>query len=125
MIDKLFTVWYFIERNFINRFRWYRIKRFIKYSFQRVFRGWSDRDLWSLDFTIAKFTLPRLKRFKKRMIGIPMDFTKEEWGEILDMMIYAMESIAQDCAGMDDDIDWEDVQTGLELFGEYFRELWE
>lgn len=125
MIDKLLTVWYFIERNFIDIFRWYRIKRSIKYFFQRIFRGWSDRDLWSLDLTIARFTLPRLKRFRERNIGTPGGFTEEEWKETLDMMIYAMESVVQDCAGMDDDIDWEDVQIGLELFGKYFRELWE
>ena len=103
----------------------FRIKRSIKHFFQRIFRGWPDSDLWSLKLTIAEFALPRLKKFKERNVSKPIQFTEDEWNEILDMMIYAMESIINDCAGIDDNIDWEDVQTGLELFGKYFGDLWE
>lgn len=53
-------------------------------------------DLWSLDITIAKFVLPRLKKFKKENIGYPgideMD-TPEKWDEALDKMILAFEYV--------------------------------
>lgn len=53
-------------------------------------------DLWSLDITIAKFVLPRLKKFKKENIGYPgieeMD-THEKWDEALDKMILAFEYV--------------------------------
>ena len=37
--------------------------RNLKYFWQRRTRGWDDSDLYSLDYTIAKFVLPRLKVF--------------------------------------------------------------
>ena len=53
-------------------------------------------DLWNLDITIAKFVLPRLKKFKKENIGYPgrkeMD-TPEKWDEVLDKMILAFEYV--------------------------------
>lgn len=63
-------------------------------------------DLWSLDITIAKFVLPRLKKFKKENIGYPcieeMD-TPEKWDEALDKMILAFEYAAnQDDWWLDD-----------------------
>jgi hypothetical protein len=106
------------------------IKRPIKLAYQKVTRGFSDADTWSLDHTIAKFTLPRLKRFKEVNMCHPGNLTEEEWDDILDEMIFAMEcSVHQ----WDDDIigdlgdekaKWERCQRGLDYFGEYFRDLW-
>ena len=63
-------------------------------------------DLWSLDITIAKFVLTRLKKFKKENIGYPgieeMD-TPEKWDEALDKMILAFEyAVNQDDWWLDD-----------------------
>ncbi|MFW6242877.1 MAG: hypothetical protein ACOC2W_01845 [bacterium] len=106
----------------------FRYIRFFKFLYQKLVRGFPDSDTWSLDYTIAKFTLPRLKRFKEiqqnKDMFVPMDLDKEDWIEIIDMMIYAMESIVYDCSGTDNDIVWEDVETGLDLFHQYFRKLW-
>ena len=73
------------------RRRLYFIKRWIKHFYQRRTRGWDDSDTWSLDHTIAKFVLPRLKLFRKIDFGYPAGLTSEEWNWILDEMIWAME----------------------------------
>ena len=80
--------------------------------------GFELNELWSLDYTIIKFVIPRLKVFRERTIGFPADFyyanpdepTQEElniihtggcpipteeasarWMAVLDHMIWSME----------------------------------
>ncbi len=104
----------------------HKIIRKIKYCYQCLTRGWSDRDTWSLDNTIAKFVLPRLKRFKDLNIGFPCTHSWEEWNKVLDDMIYAMEIVSDDVLNYtaDEKVDWNRVNNGLELFGKHFRDLW-
>jgi hypothetical protein len=54
-------------------------------------KGFSDSDTYSLDVTITKFVLPRLKRFKELHCGFPNGFTMETWDETIDKMINAFE----------------------------------
>ncbi len=99
-------------------YAWYR---------QRKKRGFDDRELWNLDHTIAKFTLPRLKRFKEVCGGYPADLTPEQWPKILDDMIYAMQTIADEWeveSATLSKIDYDRVNKGLNLFAKYFRHLW-
>lgn len=103
-------------------------KQKLKFLYQRLTRGWDDSDTWSLDTTIAEFTLPRLKRFKELNIGHPPELTSEEWDAILDKTIKAMELIATewDYKPCTLSVSEEEViiQEGLDLFGKYFRHLW-
>ena len=102
--------------------------RKIKFFFQRLTRGWDDSDTWSLDYTIAQFVLPRLKRFKELNIGAPSDLTEETWDEILDKMIKAMENTIkqwdEDLTEEETEKMWEETEEGHKLFGEYFSGLW-
>lgn len=107
----------------IYRFCLYLDWRWIKWFFQFMKRGFSDRQVWSLDYTIAKFILPRLKRFRdtEAIISIPCslglsfshrvnyydenDKSKEKekfdanvvaWQAIIDDMIFAFECVVND-----------------------------
>ena len=60
---------------------------------QKKNRSIKYKDIYSLDNTIARFVLPRLKFFKKNIIGYPPDITFEEWKDILDKMILSFELI--------------------------------
>lgn len=60
---------------------------------QKKIRNIKYKDIYSLDNTIARFILPRLKFYKKNVIGYPPDITLEEWKDILDKMILAFELI--------------------------------
>lgn len=115
-------------------------------------QGFPNSDLWSLDYTIAKFTHPRLIKFKEYTMTYASSagFTPETWNEALDKMIWSMEYIIQDtghddmhpsiscinyrlCKGgqitkekwiqLQEDDDAK-VEEGLVLFGKHFRCLW-
>jgi len=100
-----------------------RLKQSVRHWWQRRTRGWDDSETWSLDETIAKFAVPRLKRFKELKKCYPGNLSGEqEWDAILDEIILALE------ACIDWEIDtseqWNKVDDGLHLFGKHFRSLW-
>ena len=113
-----------------------------------------DHDIWNLDYTLACIIHPGLVRLKDSQHGyaelwedgmcyheyytrqLHFDFIDEDveskylwqkWQDILDDMIYAMESIATEKI-YDIDLDTYDnerVDRGLELFGKLFCSLWD
>lgn len=105
------------------------------YKRQRLERGFDDTELWNLDYTFAKFVLPRLKRFKEVNQGYPASITYEVWDEYLDKMIYAFENIDYDDKSYDG-VEWfdmsqeardvvvEKVNEGLDLFRRHYFSLW-
>lgn len=101
----------------------------------------NPKETWNLDYTIAKFVLPRLKLFKKLNNGYPgregME-TEEKWDEALDKMIWSFEQIINDNSWNNYGIDFthdpdcmkkykeinDKIHEGLELFGKWFMHLW-
>lgn len=80
---------------------------------------------------IAKFSLPRIKRFKELQNGFPSGIAEKEWDEILDKIILAFELIDDDFHGKTNfknaaEIRQRDIhiETGVTLFGKHFRQLW-
>jgi len=109
--------------------------RKIKLIFQKIFRGWSDEDTWSLYSTTARFLAPRLKKFKElnkksEYGGYPPDITEEEWDDILDKMILAFDQIVDDDelqlyeSGEETAARYEKIHEGLDLFKKYYFDLW-
>lgn len=111
---------------FIEKFYWINIKRKAKFFYQRRTRGWDDSDTWSLDYTIAKFVLPRLKRFKELNDGFPPDFTEETWDIALDDIIFAMECAINNSGSIYNlnPTEMKRWRRGNKLFGKYFNNLW-
>lgn len=111
----------------------YLLLRHLKHCWQYLTRGFSDRQLWSLDVTIASYVLPRLKRYKEINSGLPIhpeenrSYTEKEWHEILDDMIFAMEYSVDgrmydsSCIGSEG---YDRHQHGIELFAKHFHNLW-
>jgi len=151
------NVYYWFRRNFEWIWKPYIIKGYLTRVWQIITRPghWSDRDIWSLDYTIARFALPRLIRLKEVKHGIPTSFfpegkyeyTDEEyaeaqrkWNEVLDKMIWSMDYIANNREwdyypekGKHNEEGAYDLlkaseyrlQEGLDLFAKYFRSLWD
>lgn len=108
------NVYYWFCRNFDFIWKPYILRGYLTRAWQIISRKghWSDRDIWSLDYTIAKFALPRLIRLKEVMHGVPntmfeplpageynhneeqMKTATEKWNEVLDEIIFAMDYIA-------------------------------
>ena len=119
LIERLYEIKHFIK----DKVR----LRNIKFLWQRLTRGWSDDELWGLDFTIAKWLLPRLKGFKEQGCSFchPCDTTPEEWKDMVDKMILTMELMKREGEqGFLEDHEYKFVDEGLELFGKRFRNLW-
>lgn len=93
---------------------------------QKKERGWSDDELWSLDNTLAKLILPRLKRFRKISSGFPYSETEtqETWYEKIDKMIFAFEFYAKDKFELITKKDSKRITQGLNLFAKYYGNLW-
>lgn len=110
------------------QWRFFPIDRAVRMVHDRIRYGYDESDLWSLDDTIAKFVLPRLKDFRANAGSYPdsLDSAKE-WEDILDKMIYSFEYHASDRKYSFDPKDIEDrvkAKEGLKLFAEYFGHLW-
>ena len=91
--------------------------RWIVWGYQRLARGFSDRQLWDLSNHMARYILPRLQEFRRQMdgpksdyFGVPAQFLEDPeqttdedlaqgaaaWAAALDDMIYAFEAIADE-----------------------------
>lgn len=82
---------------------------FFKSKYQLFRYGFEFRDCWSLDYSTARYLVPRLEHLKKTKHGCPIFcykdlnkefFTEEDdkeaienWGTILDKMIFGFEFI--------------------------------
>lgn len=89
-----------------------------------------DEDIWNLDFSIAKYALPRLVAFRDRFGGrsIPGDLeSSDEWIEIQDDIIYALEYSILFMEGdtRHTKLDRDRIRRGIEMFGKYFYNLWD
>lgn len=99
-------------------------KRSIKFWWQRRTRGWDDSETWSLDASLAKLIIPRLKRFREVTIAYPHELTFKEWQSILDKMIDSFEWFASDARFDYKPGEYEKAQEGVELFAKYYGGLW-
>jgi hypothetical protein len=104
-------------------------KRDIRFFIQRWTRGWDDSETWSMDQSLAKIILPRLKRFQEVRGGHPADMTDEEWESIIQEMVWGFEWFA---AGKQYDYgerkegrsESERAHEAIELFAKYYGHLW-
>jgi hypothetical protein len=95
----------------------------IQYLIQWIRNGFPDSDIWNLDWSIAKYTLPRLKRLKEIQCGFPGDLgSMEEWDEIIDKIILAFDKIANSEPPTED---CKEIKEGLDLFRKYYFSLWD
>lgn len=115
-------------------------KRYKRFQEFKKKHGFSPDETWDLGWATAMFLLPRLKYFKKHACGYPASLeTQEEWYDILDKIINALELYLVDeperlpkyrklfkkdgysavntqvCKEMDE---------GFALLGEWFAALW-
>jgi len=123
----------------MNRYEWIsdnfiitdKDERYDKFMEEKEKTGVSPDELWNLDIATARFILPRLKQFRENNNGHPVEYTIEQWNEILDKIIWSFEKI--DSGGVFDvedgfegsEKEWYDkIQVGLTLFGEHLMSLW-
>lgn len=94
-----------------------------RFAAQRRSRGWDDSETWSLDHSLAKLILPRLKRFKELNNGIPYGLNEENWNAALDKMIAGFEVHVKG-SWQADKKDMVIARRGIALFAKYYPCLW-
>ena len=127
------------------------LKNNIKWGWQRLFRGWDDRVIWSIDWYLTRHIPVWLKQLKEQKHGVPNEaFLPEDWDEkigdykpgkfeeaearynqVLDDIIAGFESHQK----IEDESYWikdpeyaplqAKFENGLELFKKYYHTLWD
>lgn len=98
------------------------------YKEQRKSLGCDQTEMWSLDYSVSKYIVPRLRLFKefteqnKMHAEAPYEFTEEQWIDVLNKMLYSFEqkiSTEDDYSRLFDkyygpfpDFEWEDLPDG-------------
>jgi hypothetical protein len=91
-------------------------KRDNKFAKQRKKRGFDDSETWSLNYTIARFIIPRLKRYLE--IAPKVIVIEKQQKKKIKAFLRAMELIASDS------INDGDIDKGVKEFPIIFRGLW-
>ena len=86
--------------------------------------GVAPAELWSLDYTIALYIYPRIKKFRKITMGYPGRLTEEQWDDILGKIELAFKLIVLDQLASLTDEEHKSIEEGLDLFREYYFHLW-
>lgn len=116
------------------------VYRTIKFSIQRLFRGFTDQDVYALNRSFINRYMKILKQFKECNDTTPYDLTKEEWDAILDCLVYHLKMMDEEniievlTKDMPEEYNpsWESVaeimnrnkKEFFEFFSKYFYDLW-
>ena len=108
----------------------------IKWAWQRVFRGWDDRAVWSIDMYFAKTIAQMVRRLAKINKGYPVNLSMDDeslspeqcaqkWVQILTEIAEGFEDYFNretDCFGLTES---EKFKKAFDLFREYYSNLWD
>lgn len=111
----------------------YKVKRWFRFLYQRVTRGFSDRDTWNLDVTFAEFMLPRLERFMELYHSNPDPFPGEaalvaeemRFRKDIEEAIWALRFYSDDVGCEHSMDDFRRAEKGLMLLAQRFGQLWD
>ena len=99
----------------------------IKWWWQRVTRGFDDREVWDLNKAIVKFIAPRLDYFTQWEVEhgmrYPDDLDPAAWTAALKKMAQSFNILEKLGGSMWMESEEETVLEGLELFGKYLLDL--
>lgn len=100
--------------------RWF--VRELKFFKQKITRGFSDKQLWNLDVTLAKFLLPRFKRYLKITKNV-IDFNQQTIKEF-DEILWMLETVSAKKYWSCTIEETTRVQKACELLGKNLLSLW-
>ncbi len=98
-------------------------KRTAKLLKQYAKRGWTDIDTWSLDASLARLILPRLKRFRKITKSTPQG-GEDKWDAILGQIVEAFEFAVSPEYYAASAEKVKKFKEAMLLFAKVYRDLW-
>jgi len=111
--------------------------RKLRWFWQRRVRGFDDRELWSLDISLAEYIIPRLEAFREVNVehvvcpgGMEANFDEtdegellnDHWANVLDIMIEGFTAIRE---GEHINEECQIADRALCLFHKYYFGLWD
>jgi len=117
-----------------QRFRrlWFRVKHApgnarnqIRWAWQRVFRGWDDRAIWSLDTWLARTLGAQLQEMARIAHGWPAgpDWTFDTWTTALRVHGGVLADYGHNCDADNDAI--EAAQDSMRWVADHLPNLWD
>lgn len=113
----------------------------IKYIFQRIFYGYAECDVWSIDYHLSNIIPNMIRDLRHHHHGHPMDLKDEKWNEILieienafrlDQVIddlrvwsYYKKHFGKDVAFEKQEFFRKKRDEGFQLFIKYYNNLWD
>ncbi len=94
-----------------------------KWAWQRMRRGWSDRDVWSFDRYLAGVIAGGLDKLSDG-ISHPSDLTAEQWEDLLDEIAGALLRYRNDDL-MNNEITHQEAVAALHRLADRFGDLWD
>lgn len=97
----------------------------LKYFYQRGRYGYSEQDVWGLDWYLAHWLPKALRELKDQSHGYPVGQTPNRWGKKLEIMAQGFEAAQQ---VQDYTLDKKQIKVfkrGMKLFSEHFFSLWD
>lgn len=124
-----------VDLNFVmaskRKFMW-RAKRWCRFLYQRLTRGFDDSVTWNLDSEFATFMLPRLERFIQLYHSYPNPFPNDpvlaseekRFREDLQEIVWALKfySASWDNFSLEDN---RRAEKGMMLLAQRFGQLWD
>lgn len=102
-----------------------RAVRSLRFFVQRRMRGWDDSATWDLDYEIARFALPRFKRYRELNDALIGGFTIEETNRLLgEIEWFLTVHVKLGTVGLLDGSQLERYDEAKRIFGEHFHTLW-
>lgn len=105
------------QKHWSRAYRWTR---------QYLSLGFCEYELWGLHVHLAELIAPRLRRFASWFEGQSRPLNckdPEQWVAYINKMARAFELIAKD-SGLSE-VERKEVKEGLDLFREYYFDLWD
>lgn len=102
---------------------------FPRHAYQRVTRGYSDRDIWNFDRFLVDIIPPAIRDLKHADPGHPIDLDVRQWNDILDQIASGFEDAKRlmndyDIAAEDRDEMFSNWKRAWSLMGDRFFDLW-
>lgn len=101
-----------------------RALRSIRFFVQRRVRGWDDSETWDLDREIARFALPRFRRYRELNHGLIANLTLEQTQHVLGEIEWFLAVHSDLGVGELSSSELERYDQAKRLFGEHFHTLW-
>lgn len=103
----------------------YWFRRWFVYPIQRIKRGWSDQDVWSLHDYLEEVLIGSLRHLAKYNNGHPMSMTEESWPKFLNETADIIEKASKERGMKQRFVGNEEKIASLHKLVNYWDNLWD